>query len=452
MPEHISEYRYVELEHRAVDGALGTVDGVVVRYGDEAVFPWGRERIMPGAFGADLAALDLMANRMHNRDQPLARTGSGLSVADSEVDLRGQIVLPATIWGQTTDTEVRIGLLRGLSLESRVLAERVVNQVREVMQARLYGWGVVDRPAYPDSGLQIRNWSDYLRYAEQVPAYQQLEHRLWQPEARCAGCGAGVHPAQRGEQLGNLLHRLRDEQELTNAQLGKAAGISASTIGGILSGAINCPPAARLSGLADLLDVPVGDLVTAAEADGCSYDEHNAEINFVEFPPEATELRQVDGTRVAGSLPYGVDGVVSMARGEYVRFLPGSLTDSLAGEIMLLAGNSYDDVLASTIAGNLRLRDTDEALKFVGRKLPNTTYAENFISKLNAGLVRGVTAGWANAGSVTTTEDLPNGGKRIVVQTARLCEMRLRTRSAFDGERVVAQPDPDSRARRWLVG
>ena len=92
---------------------------------------------------------------------------------------------------------------------------------------------------------------------------------------------------------------------------------------------------------------------------------------------------------------------------------------------------SYDDVLASTIAGNLRLRDTDEALEFVGRKLPKTTYAENFLSKLNAGLVRGVTAGWANAGSEdhhrgsAERRQAHRGADRPVVRDAAADQVRV---------------------------
>ena len=117
-------------------------------------------------------------------------------------------------------------------------------------------------------------------------------------------------------------------------------------------------------------------------------------------------------TELRGRLPYNVDGIVSMQRGERVRFLPGAFTDSLAGGIILLAGNSYEEPLASSLAGTLTLRDTDEALEFQAKRLPRTRYAEDFLGKLSAGLVRGLTAGWADAGSDTTTEDLPDGGKR----------------------------------------
>ena len=65
--------------------------------------------------------------------------------------------------------------------------------------------------------------------------------------------------------------------------------------------------------------------------------------------------------------------------------------------------------------------------------MPPTRYAEDFASKLSLGLVRGVTAGWALAGSETSSEDLPDGGTRITVEKAMLCEVRLRTRSSFPG-------------------
>ena len=169
------------------------------------------------------------------------------------------------------------------------------------------------------------------------------------------------------------------------------------------------------------------------------------EIRFVDFPLDLeyddVEARQVERMRINGSLPYNVDGVVSMARGERVRFLPGSLSASLTGEIVLLAGNNYDEVLATTASGGaLKLVDSPEALRFEARRLPRTRYAEDFASKLRVGLVRGVTAGWAAAGAETTTEVLPDGGTRIVVQKAMLCEVRLRTRSSYPGETIAARP------------
>ena len=77
----------------------------------------------------------------------------------------------------------------------------------------------------------------------------------------------------RGDQLAALLRELRDERGLTNADLGRAAGIDESTVGGILQGdsGINCPPLNRLRGFAELLEVPLARIQEAAEADGCSY-------------------------------------------------------------------------------------------------------------------------------------------------------------------------------------
>ena len=55
MPENITEYRYVPLEYRAKEDRqdgdpLGTITGVVMRYGDIATLPWGTEEFAPGAF------------------------------------------------------------------------------------------------------------------------------------------------------------------------------------------------------------------------------------------------------------------------------------------------------------------------------------------------------------------------------------------------------------------
>lgn len=67
--------------------------------------------------------------------------------------------------------------------------------------------------------------------------------------------------------LGNFLAKKRDEQDLTNDDLAKAAGVAVSTMQGILSGEIGRPPDSRLRGLARRLDgVSFDDLVNLLPA------------------------------------------------------------------------------------------------------------------------------------------------------------------------------------------
>lgn len=54
-------------------------------------------------------------------------------------------------------------------------------------------------------------------------------------------------------------------------QMASAAGIEQDTVNQILNGSISCPPVERLEGFAEVLDVSLETLQSAAESDGCSY-------------------------------------------------------------------------------------------------------------------------------------------------------------------------------------
>ena len=115
---------------------------------------------MPGAFG-DLSTAELYADRMHQRDQPLANTYAGLRIDDNADRLYGEIDLPNTSYGRDTREEVKTGRLRGLSIAFRAFEDDYIDGVRVVKQGRLYGWGVVDKPAYPQSVAAMRSWAEY---------------------------------------------------------------------------------------------------------------------------------------------------------------------------------------------------------------------------------------------------------------------------------------------------
>lgn len=74
--------------------------------------------------------------------------------------------------------------------------------------------------------------------------------------------GGGKLPSlMEQSRLGDFLIKKRDEMELTNEDLAKAAGVDVSTMQSILSGEIERPPDARLRGLAKLVNASFAELI-----------------------------------------------------------------------------------------------------------------------------------------------------------------------------------------------
>ena len=145
------ERRFVEI--RAATGRR--IEGTAVVYGDTAKLPWGAlERFVPGAF----APLDdVMLNLMHQRTEPLARTGGGgLELIDDDVSLRFAADLPPTRAADDVLGLVRAGVLRGASIEFLPTREKMLGNVRVIERARLAAIGVVDTPAYAASEIEAR--------------------------------------------------------------------------------------------------------------------------------------------------------------------------------------------------------------------------------------------------------------------------------------------------------
>lgn len=129
--------------------------GVGIAYGDVATLPFGRETFAPGAFG-NIAGADAILNVQHDRNRPIARTPSTLQLVDGPDALRIIAMLPETREADDALTNVRAGVLRGLSLEFRATAAPVIDGVRTVQRAALLGFGLVDTPAYPGSHVEAR--------------------------------------------------------------------------------------------------------------------------------------------------------------------------------------------------------------------------------------------------------------------------------------------------------
>ena len=145
--------RFATVSYREDSDGIGTVEGVAVRYGDVAA--GFKERIDAGAFG-DVSSLDVVANLQHERTQPLARSGAGLTLTDSTEMLHASITLPDTGAGRDAKALLRAGVLRGLSIEFWPEGYRMEERIMVVERARLVGLAIVDTPAYPESVASLR--------------------------------------------------------------------------------------------------------------------------------------------------------------------------------------------------------------------------------------------------------------------------------------------------------
>ena len=137
-----SEQRFAT-ELRAEDGRR--ISGVVLAYGVVAVLPWGEEKFEPHAFDIDSA--DILLTIQHNPARPVARTGAGLTLRNSSKALLMEAEILRTREGDAALVNIKGGVLRGLSVEFRTLAERQEAGVRIIERAELLGISIIDNPA-----------------------------------------------------------------------------------------------------------------------------------------------------------------------------------------------------------------------------------------------------------------------------------------------------------------
>ena len=146
-----TEYRFCEVRR---EGRV--LEGRAITYGDVARVGSSRERFVPGAFGS-LEGADLLLNVQHDRGRVLARSGGGgLVLTDSATALEVRAELPETRESDDTLKLVEAKILRGFSLEFVALRERMEGPTRVLVQARLVGLAVVDKPAYRASTIAAR--------------------------------------------------------------------------------------------------------------------------------------------------------------------------------------------------------------------------------------------------------------------------------------------------------
>lgn len=142
------ERRSFEFRAVQVDGSeLPVLEGIAVPYNSRATIGPFTESFRQGG----ITAKDVVVNVQHDMRQVVARTGGGLTLADTPEGLRARIELPDTSAGRDAGTLVKNGVLRGLSVEFRAIRETWEGTHRIVQEAVVNGLAIVTRPAYAEA-------------------------------------------------------------------------------------------------------------------------------------------------------------------------------------------------------------------------------------------------------------------------------------------------------------
>ena len=129
----------------------GKLEGVLLPYGQRAADR--PEMFEAGAL--HWPADGVLLRAMHRRDSPVAR----FTPEATETEVRVSIALPDTQAGRDAATNVRQGVLKGLSVEFHSELETRRDGLRVIQRAALVGAGLVDSGAYAGATVEARSKS-----------------------------------------------------------------------------------------------------------------------------------------------------------------------------------------------------------------------------------------------------------------------------------------------------
>ena len=129
-----------------------TITGVVMPYGK--VSPSHREQFEPGSLRPTERGL---VHVEHDRSRPISAWPGGVELRDTDAGLEVTINVDDNEVGNKALAEVRAGKLQSLSVEFNRAKSTLINGIRTISDARLFGVGLVARPSYSGTGVQVRN-------------------------------------------------------------------------------------------------------------------------------------------------------------------------------------------------------------------------------------------------------------------------------------------------------
>ena len=131
----------------------GRLFGTLLAYG-EAAGDGRRERFAAGSL--EWPDDGIVLRRQHVASAPIMRVMPELRGDRVVVDA----LLPDTQAGRDAAAEVRDGLMTGLSVEFRAKRQRYTGGTREIVAAELIGAGLVTKPSYRGSTVEVRGRVD----------------------------------------------------------------------------------------------------------------------------------------------------------------------------------------------------------------------------------------------------------------------------------------------------
>ena len=139
----------VRFQQDAAQQGPGRLVGVLMTYEKRAsdrreIFKRGALRFPPGG---------IIINEQHQRGQPILRA---VPIVDGDT-VRIDAMLPDTQRGRDAATNLKEGVLTGLSVEMYPEAETMQNGIRVIQRAFAPRAGLVDDPSYSDSTAEVRN-------------------------------------------------------------------------------------------------------------------------------------------------------------------------------------------------------------------------------------------------------------------------------------------------------
>ena len=138
----------VELRQDDTHVSPGRLYGVLLTEGERA----GDRPEVFEAGALEWPADGVVVNRQHARRAAIMRVTPERRGREVVIDAP----LPDTVAGRDAATEVRSGLLTGLSVEFRAKRQRYDGGVRRITAALLTAAGLVDDPSYKGSRVEVR--------------------------------------------------------------------------------------------------------------------------------------------------------------------------------------------------------------------------------------------------------------------------------------------------------